>query len=107
MFTRRGGGLLGAAVLTLTGTYGSLVGVLVTVVDIHLSDGAKLVVWIGCILAVLLVASYAINTLRRLLDAATDDAAGALERLPRLTGAVSLSCCGSRPDAVDVRVYLL
>jgi hypothetical protein len=39
VFTRRGRGLLGAAVLTLTGTYGSLVGVLVTVVDIHLSEG--------------------------------------------------------------------
>jgi hypothetical protein len=56
---------------------------------------------------VLLVASYAINTLRRLLDAATDDAAGAVERLSHLTGTVRLSRCGGRPDAVAVRVCLL
>lgn len=92
-------GLVAAAFLTLTATFGSLVGVAVIAHDAHFGDASKLAVYGACGLGGALVAVYSVRTVTTLLSATC-------ELLPTLTGMIVVSCCG--PDELSrTRIALL
>jgi hypothetical protein len=94
-------GLLTASFLTLTASFGSLVGILVIVTGARIGVGTKTWIWIACLVGIGLVAVYAGRTLLTLLEAARGKSDFA-----RLSGMVVLTCCGSE-DVPRVRIALL
>jgi hypothetical protein len=95
--------LLAAAAMTLTGAFGSLIGVLVLTVDARLGDWTKAWIWILCLASLGLIAWYAFNTLRWVLEATMKEPAG----VARFAGLFTVSCCGGQAGSVRVRVALL
>ncbi len=79
-------GLLIAAFLTLTASFGSLVGILVIVTGARVGQGTKTWIWIACLVGIGLVAVYAGRTLLTLLEAAR-----AKSEFARLSGMVVLT----------------